>query len=236
MKNAIFISGVGKRLGLFLAQHFIGKGQQVVGTFRSQTPGVEALFNSGATLFQCDFYQQGEVDHLIAELKRGAYTFRALIHNASDWLPDDCGLASNEVIRHMMKVHVDVPYQINLALADHFAEMDEHRCDIIHVTDYVAEKGSQKHIAYAASKAAMESLTLSFASKFAPKVKVNSIAPALMLFKPDDNDAYKHKAKSKSLLQTTGGVQEFIDSVEFIMASQYMTGRTIHLDGGRHLK
>ena len=49
--------------------------------------------------------------------------------------------------------------------------------DIIHFTDYVVERGSDKHIAYAASKAALDNMTRSFARKLAPEVKVNSIAP-----------------------------------------------------------
>ena len=51
--------------------------------------------------------------------------------------------------------------------------------DIIHITDYVVERGSDKHIAYAASKAALDNMTRSFARKLAPEIKVNAIAPSL---------------------------------------------------------
>ena len=50
----------------------------------------------------------------------------------------------------------------------------EQMADIIHISDYVAEKGS-KHIAYAAGKAALNNLTLSFSAMLAPKVKVNTV-------------------------------------------------------------
>jgi dihydromonapterin reductase/dihydrofolate reductase len=46
----------------------------------------------------------------------------------------------------------------------------------------VVERGSDKHIAYAASKAALDNMTRSFARKLAPEIKVNAIAPSLIMF------------------------------------------------------
>ena len=97
-------------------------------------------------------------------------------------------------------------------------------------------RGSRKHIAYAASKAAQDNLTLSFAALLAPKVKVNSIAPALVLFNGTDDDAYREKVLKKGLLPREGGLDEFQRAVDYLLESQYVTGRIHHLDGGRHLK
>ena len=130
--------------------------------------------------------------------------------------------------------HVQAPYQLNLALAP-LLQANADGGDIIHFTDYVADKGSQKHIAYAASKAALANLTLSFSAKLAPTVKVNSIAPALLMFNQGDDEAYKKKALSKSLLGLAPGEQEAVATVNYLLQSQYITGRTLHLDGGRHL-
>nr|WP_272946012.1 SDR family oxidoreductase [Vibrio mexicanus] len=100
----------------------------------------------------------------------------------------------------------------------------------------MAEKGSKKHAAYAASKSALNNLTLSFSAMFAPKIKVNTISPALLKFNEHDDDSYKQKALAKALIPHEAGFEEVIDAVHFIMTSEYMTGRNIHLDGGRHLK
>ena len=107
--------------------------------------------------------------------------------------------------------------------------------DIIHIGDYVSSRGSRKHIAYAASKAAQDNLTLSFAAKLAPAVKVNSIAPALVLFNEGDEPDYREKALSKSLLQREGGLDEIQGTVDYLLSSNYVTGRVLNLDGGRHL-
>jgi dihydromonapterin reductase/dihydrofolate reductase len=100
----------------------------------------------------------------------------------------------------------------------------------------VSSRGSKKHIAYAASKAAQDNLTLSFAQKLAPKVKVNSVAPALLAFNDDDDEAYKKKALSKSLMHREGGLEELRLAVDYLFDSRYVTGRILPLDGGRHLR
>ena len=81
----------------------------------------------------------------------------------------------------------------------------------------------------------MDNLTLSDSVRLAPKVKVNSIAPALVLFNDDDDKAYREKTLKKSLMQREGGLDEFQHAVDYLMNSHYVTGRILPMDGGRHL-
>ncbi|MBW3526138.1 dihydromonapterin reductase [Shewanella sp. NKUCC05_KAH] len=248
MTSPIIITGVGKRIGYALAKHFLAQGQQVIGTYRSHYDSIDELNALGATLYPCDFYDDAQVQSLINELAK-LPQIRAIIHNASDWLPDtvltkneplkSTTFTMSEVLQRMMQVHVSVPYQLNLALEAQLragAGDEIGGSDVIHITDYVAEKGSQKHIAYAASKAALHNMTLSFAAKFAPEVKVNSIAPAMILFNAGDDAAYQQKTLAKALLPKEAGNEEIIDLVEYLLNSRYVTGRCHNVDGGRHLR
>ena len=239
MSNVVVITGVGKRLGFQLAQTLLQQGYHVIGTYRTDYESLSELKELGAHLHQVDFYQQEQVDSFITMLSQGYPTIRAIIHNASDWMPDpktkeNVHVCAAEVMHKMMAIHVSVPYQINLALQDQLRENGH--ADIIHIGDYVAEKGSKKHIAYAASKAAMNNLTFSFASLLAPEVKVNSISPALLKFNPEDGDAYKEKALAKALLPREAGFDEIIEGVRMLLNSRFITGRNLQIDGGRHLK
>ncbi len=232
----ILITGVAKRVGLHLAHTFLDRGMPVIGTYRASRSSLAALEEKGAELYQCDFDHDAQIDELVSAVKQHHSCLRALIHNASDWLPDNADLSAADILRRMMQVHVSAPYQLNLALEPLLSASTANHADIIHVGDYVSSRGSKKHIAYAASKAAQDNLTLSFAAKLAPKVKVNSIAPALILFNPDDDEEYRHKALSKSLIQHEAGLDEFQQAIDFLMQSNYVTGRVLPLDGGRHLK
>ena len=234
-REPILITGVGRRLGLDLALNFLNRGSQVIGTYRSERPALAELRHRGAGLYRCDFDDEAQLQAFIEAVKDRHARLRALIHNASEWLPDDHGLPAAEILRRMMQIHVAVPYQLNLSLAPLLEASESPHSDIIHVGDYVSSRGSRKHIAYAASKAAQDNLTLSFAAKLAPKVKVNSIAPALMLFNEDDDEDYREKALGKSLMRREGGFSEFQHAVDYLLGSDYVTGRVLALDGGRHL-
>ncbi|PML57787.1 dihydromonapterin reductase [Vibrio lentus] len=238
MSETILITGVGKRLGFALAQQLLADGYNVVGTYRSDYPQLQLLRDSGADLQQVDFYQQSSLEAFLHYVGQEYKTLRAVIHNASDWKPENKNKPSDNashIMHQMMTIHATVPYLFNLTLKDQLMSGDE-TSDIIHISDYVAEKGSKKHIAYAASKAALNNLTLSFSAMLAPKVKVNTLSPAMIKFNEHDDEAYKTKALKKALIPTEAGFEEIIDGIKFVLASHYMTGRTLHLDGGRHLK
>jgi dihydromonapterin reductase/dihydrofolate reductase len=226
---------VGKRVGLHLARTFLDRGQPVIGTYRTRRKDLDELEARGATLLPCDFDAADDVPALIRKVEELTPRLRAIIHNASDWLPETAKLPPRTIFERMMRVHAGAPYEINLALADCLRAQAPEPADIIHIGDYVSSRGSRKHIAYAASKAAQDNLTLSFAALLAPNIKVNSIAPALVLFNPDDDEAYRRKALAKSLLGREGGLLEMQRQVDFLLESTYLTGRIIPMDGGRHL-
>lgn len=244
MEPPVLITGIGRRAGLHLARGFLRRGCAVIGTYRSERPALDELRAAGAELHRCDFYDDGAIAGFADAIRASHPSLRAIIHNASDWLPDDGDLPPAEVLRRMMQVHVSAPYQINLALAPLLRACANQpsgkqaggQADIIHIGDYVSSRGSSQHSAYAASKAAQDNLTLSFAARLAPTVKVNSIAPALLLFHEDDGEAYREKALAKSLLRREGGLEELQHAVDYLLSSRYVTGRVLHLDGGRHLK
>ncbi len=231
----ILITGVGKRLGLQLALNYLDRGIPVIGTYRSERPGLRELEARGAALCRCDFGDESQPQALIEWVTKRHTRLRALIHNASDWLPDDGALEGGEIARRMMQVHVVVPYQLNLAFTPLLEASHSRYADIIHVGDYVSSRGSKKHIAYAASKAAQDNLTYSFSAKLAPKIKVNSVAPALVLFNEEDDEAYRTKTLKKNLLRRVGGMSEFQHAIDYLLDSEYVTGRILPMDGGRHL-
>ncbi|WP_339486332.1 dihydromonapterin reductase [Pseudomonas sp. EL_65y_Pfl2_R95] len=229
----ILITGASQRIGLYCAQRLLDEGQPVIVTYRTERQSIEQLRARGALAIAADFSSEAGILGFIQALKSQAQRLRAIIHNASSWLAEQPGHEA-EAFQQMTNVHMLAPYLINL----HCAELLEQSpcADIIHITDDVARKGSAKHLAYCASKAGLESLNLSFAAKYAPHIKVNSIAPALIMFNPDDDQTYRSKALAKSALGIEPGPAVIYQSVRYLLDSPYTTGTTLTVNGGRHLK
>ncbi|MGY5451128.1 dihydromonapterin reductase [Agarivorans sp. MS3-6] len=230
----VLITGGSQRLGLAIAENLLQQGYPVIITYRSDKPAVQALRELGADCVQADFSDESGINAFISHILQHYPSLRAVIHNASQWLNNAAMDNQHQLMRLMWCVHVSAPYQMNLAFSE-LLKNNQQVSDIIHMTDFVADKGSAKHIAYAASKAGLANLTHSFAAQLAPAVKVNSIAPSLLMFNQGDKAEYKVKALAKSLMAIEPGAIEAVEAVNYIMNSQYITGRTIGLDGGRHL-
>lgn len=235
MSAPVFITGGAQRIGLALAHFFLDKHIPVILTYRTRHAAVDELEARGATCIAANIQNDADIEQLIASVRGSCSALRAIIHNASSW---DCEAARDDwavLFDDMMRIHAKTPYLLNLKLMD-YLEAYEEVADIIHITDYVVEKGSPKHLAYAASKAALDNLTRSFAAKCAPHIKVNAIAPSLIIFNDYDSDEYRAKTLTKSLMGIEPGCQEVINTIELLLNSRYITGRTIPVDGGRHLK
>ncbi|MGF6692853.1 dihydromonapterin reductase/dihydrofolate reductase [Metapseudomonas resinovorans] len=229
----ILITGASQRVGLYCADRLLDDGQPVIISYRTERDGVRHLRQRGAVTLQADFSSEAGILAFIDSLKACTDSLRAIIHNASDWLTEAPGQEA-EAFQRMFSVHMLAPYLINLQCEELLRRSSP--ADIIHLSDDVARKGSEKRIAYCASKAGLDNLTLSFAARFAPHIKVNGIAPALVMFNADDDDAYRKKTLAKSALGIEPGPQVVYQGLRYLLDNSYVTGTTLTLNGGRHLK
>ncbi|HZX17032.1 MAG TPA: dihydromonapterin reductase [Pseudomonas sp.] len=229
----ILITGASQRIGLYCAERLLDDGHPVIVTYRSERDSIDALRQRGAIALQADFASEAGILAFIEQLKSHTDSLRAIVHNASDWLMEEPGEEA-AAFQQLFSVHMLAPYLINLHCQALLARSTP--ADIVHISDDVARKGSAKRPAYCASKAGLDSLTLSFAARFAPQIKVNGIAPALIMFNPDDDANYRNKTLNKSALGIEPGPQVIYQSLRYLLDNPYVTGTTLTVNGGRHLK
>lgn len=106
---------------------------------------------------------------------------------------------------------------------------------IVNVSDVGAEKAWSRFPSYTVSKAAVESLTRVLARSFAPSVRVNAIAPGLVL--PSENVSPEEWKKliERLPLKRAATTEEVASALEFLIKNEYITGQTIVVDGGYSL-
>jgi dihydromonapterin reductase/dihydrofolate reductase len=229
----ILITGASQRIGLHCALRLLDDGHPVIISYRSEREGLALLRQRGALTLPADFATEAGIVDFIERLHSQTDCLRAIVHNASDWLAEVPG---NEAaaFQQLFSVHMLAPYLINLHCQALLQRSSP--ADIVHISDDVTRTGSAKHMAYSASKAGLDNLTLSFAARFAPQIKVNGIAPALLLFHPNDPADYRAKALNKSALGIEPGPEVLYQSLRYLLDSPYVTGTTLTVNGGRHLK
>ncbi len=226
MNNPILITGASQRVGLELAIELAKAGHFVVNASRSiaHTPAHPNIVS-----FQTDLLLAEDRMALVGYLKANYTGLRAVIHNASLWLDD-----SVDNLNTMFKLHMEAPYHLNHELAPLLARSE--KSDIIHICDETSSRGSKSHIAYAATKAALQNMVLSFAEKLAPDIRVNAVLPGLLILKENSDEAYRSQTLKKALLEFEPGSRPLIDAVFYLLNTQYSTGSSVVVNGGRHLK
>ena len=109
---------------------------------------------------------------------------------------------------------------------------------VVFFSTVAVQTGMPFHSSVASSKGAIEGLTRSLAAEFAPKIRVNAIAPSLvntpLASKFLNNETKMEKANERHPLGRVGSAKEIAQATAFLLGeeSSWMTGRVLQLDGG----
>ena len=103
---------------------------------------------------------------------------------------------------------------------------------IINIASIAGLTGKGSNIAYCASKAALITMTKSYARSLAP-IRVNAISPGYIETGfVQFPDGYHEKTLDTTPLKRSGAPEEIADVVNFILSSKFLTGENIVIDGG----
>jgi len=107
--------------------------------------------------------------------------------------------------------------------------------NIINVADTAGLKPSVHRPVHSISKAGVIMLTQVLAQAYAPHIRVNALAPGLVL-KPDHLDDARWQALGQNtLLKRAGSGYDVAHAMMFLLENEYMTGETLVIDGGSQI-
>jgi dihydromonapterin reductase/dihydrofolate reductase len=237
----IFITGAGRRLGLYLVTHYLSQGWRVIAHYHSRNELAKArqdeyrragLYHS----IQADLTQLADVENMMTQSKRILTQHQAqldcLIHSASYFIADDDSSGLQQLWQHgqaMQAVHVLAPKLISHGLLPYMAQDSS----IIAITDIYADLPNSRFASYCSAKAGLQNLALSLAQKLAPKIRVNVIQPGPIKFLPEHDQDYQARVLSQSLLKRELGYKEIQQGLDYLIAAKGVTGSILKVDGGR---
>ena len=157
-----------------------------------------------------------------------------LVNNAGMAESAPLAKTDEDLLQRHLKLNFLAPMHLMRTIVPRMVENKGGR--VINLCSTAALSGYQYVSAYSASKAGLEALSRSFAASLAPRIKVNSIAPALIMFNDGDGAEYRKKALAKSALGIEPGPEVVYQSIRYLMDNPYVTGTCLDLNGGRNLK
>lgn len=157
-----------------------------------------------------------------------------LIHNASTWSRTPLTELTLDAWERVFRVNVFAAGLLARSAAKHLRQSGRGR--IVNISDIAAGRPWGGYLAYCASKAALENLTRGLARALAPEVLVNAVAPGIVEFPPDLDEATRRRLIGAVPLRRCGAPADVAATVLFLVRdADYVTGTTIAVDGGREI-
>jgi NAD(P)-dependent dehydrogenase (short-subunit alcohol dehydrogenase family) len=141
---------------------------------------------------------------------------------------------SEELFDKVIGVNLKGPFRLSSVIGTRMAAGDGG--SIINVSSIASQRPSPTEAPYGAAKAGINSLTVSLAAAFGPKVRVNCIVPGPFLTdisKAWDLEAFNKRAQQAFALQRGGEPHEIVGAALYLAsgASSYTTGALLNIDG-----
>jgi NAD(P)-dependent dehydrogenase (short-subunit alcohol dehydrogenase family) len=230
------VTGAVHRLGRAIAVRLAEAGANIVVHHSGRTPlpdDLAAQFDRlGVKWWQvkADFETPAQYEALMEQALKAAGSLDLLVNSAAVFPASTLkGVRFEEMVRSL-QINAWVP----LVLSRDFARLAG-RGNIINVLDTRVDGYDWNHVAYILSKHALAVLTKMTALEFAPQIRVNAVAPGLILPPPGKDEAYLDRLAATVPLKRHGGPADVAEAVHYLATAPYVTGETLHIDGGRHL-
>ena len=234
------VMGVAVRVGRAIAVELADAGYDVAIHYRHskvQADETKALVESkgrGCVTLCGDLLDDKTPGMLIDGVRQAFGRLDVLVNNASLFEPDPADAFDQPHWQKMMQVNAIAPACLIETAAPMLDQSQSGQ--VVNLCDISAERPWPTYRAYCASKAALANLTLSYARRLAPGIRVNGVAPGIAIFPEDYDEAIRQRLIAKVPLGREGTVDDIARTVRFLaLHGSYITGQIIRVDGGRSI-
>ncbi len=244
MTKTALVTGASRGIGASIAAALGRDGYHVIVNYSgSEDKANEVVKNiqdagGSAEAFQCHVQNFDDVKAMIKHITTEHASIDVVVNNA--------GVTKDGLLMRMKPEDFDKVIDVNLKGAFNVIQnvarpmLRQKHGRIINISSIVGSIGNAGQANYVASKAGIDGLTKSVARELAPKgVTVNAIAPGFI--ESDMTDVLSDDIKDSMLAQIPlghfGEVNDIAETVKFLAsdASKFITGQTLHVNGGMYM-
>ncbi len=241
--KVVLVTGGAKRVGAAVCRRLHAAGAHVAIHYHhseQQAQLLQAELNAqraaSAAIFCADLLELTALPKLVEAVLVRFERLDALVNNASSFYPTPLAQANQQQWDDLLGTNLRAPLFLAQAAAD---ELRQRNGCIVNIVDIHAERPMQGHLLYSVAKAGLVALTRGLAQEMAPQVRVNAVAPGVILWPESEgwqNQVQRDEIVAHTLLKREGQPDDIARTVQFLINdAPYITGQVIAVDGGRSI-
>jgi pteridine reductase len=233
------VTGAGHRVGRAIAVALGGRGMRVAVHYNAAAEGAQETVREIETAGGEAFALPGDLTHtdacsdLISAVASRFGGLDVLVNSAAVMVRTPFGEVTADQWDSVMALNLRAPFFLAQAAAP---LLRASRGAIVNIADLAAFETWPAYIPHGISKSGVVHLTRALARVLAPEVRVAGIAPGTVLLPEKWSNEDEERLRATTPLQRTGSPADVSSTVLFILESDYLTGETIIVDGGRHVR
>ena len=242
-KPVALITGGGRRIGAEIARQLHSHDFNIILHYRHSVDAAKQLAHQlnqqreySAKIINADLRDIDQVNQLAIKAIDCWGKIDVLINNASSYYPTPFKTVMEEQWDDLLASNTKAPFFLSQSLS---TTLKEQRGCIVNIVDIHAERPLLEYSPYTIAKAGSAMLTKSLARELAPEVRVNGVAPGVIVWPEntaEHNDTEKQRILNQVPLGREGSVSDIAKTVLFfIQDAPYITGQILAVDGGRNL-
>jgi len=232
------VTGAGTRVGRVIALA-LGKAGMRVGVHyarseRGAREVAEQIIANGsdARTLPGDLTDPATAPRLVEHTAKVFGGLDVLVNSAAVMMRTPIGEVLVEDWDAMFALNLRAPFFLSQAAARAMGESGV----IVNIADLAAFETWRGYIPHSITKAGLVQMTRALAHALAPKIRVNAVAPGSVLLPEGWTQEQADKLISTTPLGRLGSAEDVAQAVMYLICADYVTGETIIVDGGRHVR
>ena len=233
------VTGGGRRVGRALALALGERGATVAVHFNDSSDGaadvVQEIERGGghARAFGAQLTNPEAPAALVQQSVDAFGHLDVLINSAAIMVRSPFGEVDAATWDRMFALNLRAPFFLAQAAAPHLRRV---RGAIVNIADLAAFETWPGYLPHGLTKGGVVQMTRGLARVLAPDVRVNAIAPGTVLLPDDWSTADAERLNNTTPLQRSGTPADVVAAMLYLLDAEYVTGETIVVDGGRHVR
>lgn len=238
VRKVALVTGAGHRVGRAFAVALGMRGYDVAVHFNSAAKPADetvSLIEQGggrAQKFSCDLTSADGPATVVQNVFDQMGRLDVVVNSAAVMLRTPVDEIAVDVWDKIFALNLRAPFFVAQAAARVMTDGGV----IINIADLAAFETWPAYVPHAISKAGIVKMTESLARVFAPRIRVNAIAPGAILLPDDWDEETSKRFAATTPLRRLGSPDDAVGAMLYLLDAEYVTGETIVVDGGRRIR